>query len=1095
MAFLERDQQPSKRAAVETHLEECPPCRRLVSAVVRNREAPVTPAAPGVDEADDLVGHDVEHFHVLRRLGRGGMGDVYLARDTRLGRKVALKFALGVHEDAVRTQMLHEARLTARLSHPHIVTIHFVGIHEGSPFLAFEYLEGETLRQRLNRGSFPNGTSGPALSAGEMVRIALAVCEALAAAHAAGVLHRDLKPDNVMLPRDGRLRVVDFGLANAFEAVDRSGFSEAGGLHPESSFADVGGPHWQLRTRNKGAGTPLYMAPELWLGEEATPAADVWAFGVVLYELLAGRRPYEALTPRALAARLRTSVRPPPPLADVGSAPTANDLMNQQLASIAMRCLHQDPKERPTAGALASALAQLSGATSSTTEPAIEREAFFGLRAFAAADAPLFFGRDDEIAACIAVVERAPTVVVVGPSGAGKTSFLQAGVLPRLTHEQRVFCLSLRPGRTPLRSLAREVLRAELGREAVQEEQDTLVDVLREPGRLGLRLRHLAKRLRLTVILQVDALEEVFTLHASVAQPREAEDRQAFLRHVLCAADDVDDPLRVVVSMRDDFLGRLSKSEHGHALLESVHLFALGPMSAQGLRAALLRPVAALGYAFEDHAIVDDMVAEVSGQAAALPVLQFCARALWDRRDRERRMLLRESYRAVGGVAGALATHADLVMDELPSEQALAARAVLVRLVTDAGTRRVASAVELCAGLPSAEVALARLVEARLVTLRGPEGAEGAEGDEPEVELVHDALVESWASLRGYLDEGRRAADALAEMGAAARAWQDGQRAASLLLPPQDARLARRRLRGHSRAVPALMEAFLNASEERARRQDLERRRRFVAASALLGSLFVVLVLLAGLFFRGERIARASERRALLDQAASLREGASEALARWDLLEARAKLSSSLEIEDAPFARGVWRRLRSSPLLWQREVDGGAFQLAFSSDGRTLAVGHHEHAVTLIDVASTDFRSVRGHDDQVLSVAYPPAATSPESSRLASGDWAGHIRVFNPVDNTTRVLDGHAGPVLSLAFSPDGTTLASAGKDGTTRLWGLLPGASHTVLYAQGTPVYAVEFSHDGTWLLTVSQDPLCQCRRDKSPSNNHTPGHDWQAS
>src|SRR5262249_20861051 len=139
-------------------------------------------------------------------LGRGNMGEVYLARDTKLGRKVALKLInprlLGSAD--ARARFLFEAQATASCNHPHIVTIHAVGEHESAPYFALEYLEGQTLRDRLAEHPSVQGA----------LRMALAIADALREAHSKGILHRDLKPENVLVPRDGRLRVVDFGLAH-----------------------------------------------------------------------------------------------------------------------------------------------------------------------------------------------------------------------------------------------------------------------------------------------------------------------------------------------------------------------------------------------------------------------------------------------------------------------------------------------------------------------------------------------------------------------------------------------------------------------------------------------------------------------------------------------------------------------------------------------------------------------------------------------------------------------------------------------------------------------------------------------------------------
>ena len=171
----------------------------------RDSDSPVRDSKPSLLTPGTLV----DNFQVARLVGRGGMGEVYLARDTLLGRKVALKVIKSdnVENEAAAERFLLEARITARFNHPHIVTIHSVGVVRGVPYVALEYLEGGgSLRERLEEDP---------PSVREAIRIGLAIAEALVEAHKHEVLHHDLKPENVLIPGDGRLRVVDFGLAQA----------------------------------------------------------------------------------------------------------------------------------------------------------------------------------------------------------------------------------------------------------------------------------------------------------------------------------------------------------------------------------------------------------------------------------------------------------------------------------------------------------------------------------------------------------------------------------------------------------------------------------------------------------------------------------------------------------------------------------------------------------------------------------------------------------------------------------------------------------------------------------------------------------------
>jgi serine/threonine protein kinase len=355
-------------------------------------------------------GQTVDHFRVLRPLGKGGMAQVFLARDTKLGRKVALKVvqpeAIG-SEQAVE-RFLFEARATAKFNHPNIVTIHFVGETDHKPYVALEYVEGQTLRQRLEQEQ---------LSIFEAVRLGQAIAGALVEAHGAGIIHRDLKPDNVMLGRDGRVRVMDFGLARLFTRPEGEAEALAETVAPESVeseqvFESAGG----IR------GTPAYMAPEQWRDQGVSEAADIWALGVVLYEMLAGQRPYIERTPVQQAIKV-CDEQPAPRIEEHRSD------LPERLLDLIHRCLEKNAEKRPAATEVAAELGQL---LSPGREQRQDACPFRGLLPFGEQHAALFFGRETEVAAFLERLRDEPLMPVVGPSGSGKSSFVQAGIIPRL---------------------------------------------------------------------------------------------------------------------------------------------------------------------------------------------------------------------------------------------------------------------------------------------------------------------------------------------------------------------------------------------------------------------------------------------------------------------------------------------------------------------------------------------------------------------------------------------------------------------------------------------------------------------------------------
>ena len=264
------------------------------------------------------------HYEVLRPLGRGGMGEVFLARDTRLGREVAIKMlpeAFAGDQRALE-RLRREARTASALNHPHIGTIHELGEDGGRPFVVMERVEGRTFVEVIAEGPDPEAAA----------RLGRQVAEALVAAHAAGLVHRDIKPSNLMVRGDGYAKVLDFGLARS------------AGPSAEDSLADDAGP----TVTGRLVGTPRYMAPEQARGEPATPAADVFSLGLVLYELAAGRPPFRV---DSIAAALRAVIAEP-----IAPPSRFHPEIPAPLEALILRMLQRDHRLRPSAAEVAEAL-------------------------------------------------------------------------------------------------------------------------------------------------------------------------------------------------------------------------------------------------------------------------------------------------------------------------------------------------------------------------------------------------------------------------------------------------------------------------------------------------------------------------------------------------------------------------------------------------------------------------------------------------------------------------------------------------------------------------------------------------------------------
>lgn len=235
----------------------------------------------------------VGSYRLLKKLGAGGIGEVWKARDGRLNRVVALKFiSPGVNTGPVR-DLLREARATSTLNHPNIVTVYEVGELEGGHYLAMEFVDGETLRARLSRAP---------LAFSEVLDLARQTCGALAVAHKQGIVHRDLKPENIMLRDDGLVKLVDFGLAKMLPW--------AAGTTPDIMSDSFGG-HQSLTETGQVMGTFRYMSPEQARGRPTGPPTDVFSFGIVLYEMVSREHPFRgASTMDTLTAILNKEPEP-----------------------------------------------------------------------------------------------------------------------------------------------------------------------------------------------------------------------------------------------------------------------------------------------------------------------------------------------------------------------------------------------------------------------------------------------------------------------------------------------------------------------------------------------------------------------------------------------------------------------------------------------------------------------------------------------------------------------------------------------------------------------------------------------------------------
>jgi eukaryotic-like serine/threonine-protein kinase len=663
---------------------------------------------------------EFDGYRLIRPLGHGGMGKVFLGEDVLLERRVAVKFILDRFTDEQKRQrFLLEGRAIARLSHPNVITVHRVGEVDGRPYLVSEFVRGQSLRE------LPKP-----LTWERTLRVGLGIARGLAAAHRRGVLHRDIKPSNIVLTDEGEAKLLDFGLAKFVpgdtsapedSAETRRGHDLLGSTVALTDSTEVTQSGDTASTAI--AGTPRYMAPEVLGGAPATRRSDIFSVGAVLYELCTGMPP----------ERDRDgSVRP---LAD--ATPHCPHAVRRAIE----RCLAADPSQRfSTAEELLDSLEQLlapaSPVGSQTGNP------YRGLRPFEAEHRSLFFGRESDIRMVLDRLRSDRLVVVAGDSGVGKSSLCRAGVVPlvlegALEDGLQWSVAKVLPGRQPIEALA-AALEPVLGLEVekvmtlAREEPDALARAVQQ---------HRRAHAGSAFLVFVDQAEELFTL-ADAAETAEFSQLLARLHQ--------HGRTPLLLSVRGDFVTRLAALPLlGQEISRALYL--LPPIADEKLREVIVAPARARNVHFESDALVRTLIDSAMGSTGGLPLLQFALAQLWETRDAEKGVIREAALQSLGGVEGGLSRHADTVIASLLPDEQAAAKRILSRLVTVEGTRARRPIDEVVASKGPERSALEALVRGRLLVTRTAAGHNTCE-------LAHEALLTAWTTLRDWLhqDEEKR---------------------------------------------------------------------------------------------------------------------------------------------------------------------------------------------------------------------------------------------------------------------------------------------------------------------------------------------------
>ncbi len=999
-----------------------------------------------------MVGKQLGKYSIAVLLGRGGMAEVYRARHPVLDREVAIKVIRShlADEQAFIRRFQHEATAVARLRHPNIVQVYDFDVAGDLHYMVMEYVPGTTLSHELKSRM----QAGQLFSLRETCTIFQALADAVGYAHQRGIIHRDLKPSNVMFTAEQQVVLTDFGIAQMMGSGNNT---------PDGVVT----------------GTPTYMSPEQGQGNPVDTRTDIYALGVILYEMTTGQVPFEDTNSWVVIQKhinepfpLPTSINPhlPPPVEQVILTATSKQPDERyQTAAVFAQALWQaagianEQDEQPSSAlSLTTAATPAPATVELLTAPAptllLPPSPYRGLFAFGEQDAPFFFGREVMIDRLVDAVQQQPVVALVGPSGSGKSSLIFAGLLPHLRQgaalqqaQGRAWRIAtLRPGARPFAALAAALLSlrdeqppadddaqtaaTEALTQALEAGELTLSDVLAQiaaahPGRL---------------LLVIDQFEEVYTLCTDATM------RRAFLDQLLTAAQLAHQQqryeLHMVLTLRADFVGQALGYRPVADVLQDTTLI-LGPMTRHELMQAVENPARKHGVSFE-AGLIERILDDVGDEPGNLPLLEFALTLLWDWQIGNR--MSHMGYEEIGRVDGALARYADSVYERLEAPLQVQMQRVLVQLVHPgegtADTRRIAQRAE----LDDAHWALVQhLADTRLVIT-----SQDAAGSEI-VEVVHEALIHAWVRLRTWIDADRTFRTWQERLRAALRQWDGAGRDDGALLRGVALAEAEGWLHERTTDLTEAEQAYICASvalREREQQARERMRRRLTAAALGAAAVLAVMVVITAMgWFRAER--ESDERLAAQATAEARREEAEvqrqEAENQSRIALARQLASDArLTLEDTP----------QRSLLLAIE----ALQTTSKAEGMRVPAAEE----SLRDILSTTGGiPLHAGGETMTSIAY-----SSDGHWLAAGSTNTHVYVWDmqqhpPISYT---LEDHAAIVQAVTFTPDDRTLITAANDQTVRLWDMadLEAEPHT-LHAAGEQVTALARSPDGVWLAT----------------------------
>ena len=656
---------------------------------------------------------------------------------------------------------------------------------------------------------------------------------------------------------------------------------------------------------------------------------------------------------------------------------------------------------------------------------------FRGLETFQPKHEALFFGRDKEVEELTNRIHKNGFVVLTGPSGTGKSSLIQAGVIPQFKDAQLVM---MRPGVNPLNTLSNTLCKVvalenqnKLKTSVLNGDQDEIVAMLLDETKTN---NHLT-------VLVVDQGEELVTLCADVKQ------REDFAAIVAEIGGHSESNLRVVYSLREDFFGPIGVVKHIKNIF-SRQVMVMATPTQEELMETLIGPAQLFGYQFENFTVMQEMTETVASEPAALALLQFCADKMWDRRDRHRKYLLYDSYIAIGGVGGALANHAEETLVSLTPTQQEQSRGIFLRLITENKTKRFCSRTELIEGSKNPMAArqlLDSLLSARLLTSRSDN-----EGEDSQYELAHEALIAHWTRLQDWLISSQESQRTLSSLRNAAQEWEERGKPKTLLWTDELLEELHYFQRHSGIKLTSLEASFAIESNDWAIRNT--RIRQIMIASA-----FTVVVLFAIFMFWEYRTAErlrsfAEEQQKIAIFEKELAETNSKLKEAQSLLS-QARLSNAKKQFPEAFALiraavGIKKEVHVQDKAW---LDIENTLSKYHSDG----LGYHG--------------MVFDHQDLVYY-----SELSKNESKIITASWDHTAKIFDVKTGAELHTLPHDNRVYFASFSRDATKAITASKDKTVAIWDIDTGQRiHSFPYAHS--IYFAILNEDGSKFLTTSSD------------------------